>query len=106
MTLDRLGYLQSMNPAAEQALGYHAAEVIGKHIAKSGMIASDSVAKTLQEFTLTLLGWQRPPFPLHILRKDQSSLILEANPRLIRRERENVRVQVTLHQVMPQQEAA
>lgn len=97
--LDRLGYFQLVNPAAENTLGYHADELMGKHIAKTGIVAAESIAKTLQEFTLILLGWQRSPFELHLVRKDHAQLVMEASSKLVRREKENARVQVTFHEV-------
>ncbi|MBI3307377.1 MAG: PAS domain S-box protein [Candidatus Omnitrophica bacterium] len=99
ITLDRLGYLQSMNPAAELALGYGSPELIGKHFAKTGVVGPDSVAKTLQEFTLTILGWQRPPFELQVIRKDSIVLTMEAHPKLIRRDKESFRVQVIFRDI-------
>ena len=92
LMFDRQGILQSVNPAAEFALGYHAAELIGKHV--QNILAPESVAKTLQELTLIFLGWQRAPFELHLMRKDQHLLIMEATPRLLRRDSEAAYVQI------------
>lgn len=99
ITLDRLGYLQSMNPAAESSIGYTVAELKGKHFAKTGVVAPESVAKTIQEFTLTILGWQRMPFEIQVIRKDSIKLIMEANPKLIRRDKESFRVQVIFRDI-------
>jgi PAS domain S-box-containing protein len=92
MMFDRQGILQSINPAAEYALGYHSAELIGKHV--QNILAPESVSKTLQELTLIFLGWQRVPFELHLMRKDKHLLIMEATPRLLRRDSEAAFVQI------------
>lgn len=99
MTLDRYGYIQGLNPAAERVLGYHAAELIGQHFAKAAILAPNSVAKTLQEFTLSILGWQRQPFDLQILRRDQTLLNMRTYARVIRRDKDHVKVQVVFREI-------
>ena len=94
LTLDRHGYILGANPAAERVLGCLSGEIAGKHFAKTGILAPNSTAKTLQEFTLTILGWQRQPFDLQITRSDQSVRNMRAFARLIRRDREHIKVQI------------
>ncbi|HTL48864.1 MAG TPA: PAS domain S-box protein [Verrucomicrobiae bacterium] len=99
LTVDRYGYIQAVNPSAERVLGYQAAELTGHHFAKMGILSPNSVAKTLQEFTLTILGWQRQPFDLQVLRKDQLAVAMRAHAKIIRRDKDHVKVQVVLRQI-------
>lgn len=94
ISFDRLGYLQSINPAAEVLLGSVAVELVGKHIGKAGIFTPDSAARTLQEFTLVLLGWQRPPFEVHLIQRGQTCLTMEAHPQVIKKEKGNARLQI------------
>lgn len=103
ITFDRLGYLVSANAAAERIFGFPATELVGKHLAQAGILAPDSVIRSLREFTLAILGWQRPPFELTILKRDQSRLPMEATVRLLGSERQNAKVQMILREIPARQ---
>lgn len=69
-----------MNPAAELVLGYSTNELAGKHVTQTNLLAQESVPKTLQEFMLTILNMQ-------------------ADPRLIRRDKKNSQIQLILRDI-------
>jgi len=99
ISLDKTGNLLSFNSAAERKSGFSAEEVMGKHFAKVGFLAKQSMPKALKEFALVITGIKRPPFELTIMRKDKSWLFMEANPRLIKHKGEKAWVQVTLRDI-------
>lgn len=99
ISLDKIGNLLSFNKSAERISGFSAEEVIDKHFAKIGILATKSIAKALKEFALVISGIKRPPFELTIMRKDKSWLFMEANPRLIKHKGEKAWVQVTLRDI-------
>jgi PAS domain S-box-containing protein len=99
ISLDMIGNLLSFNKSAERISGFSPEEVIGKHFAKIGVLATKSIPKTLKEFALVISGIKRPPFELTIMRKDKSWLFMEANPRLIKHKGEKAWVQVTLRDI-------
>lgn len=99
ITFNRLGYVEFMNPAAELVLGYNTNELAGQHVTKANLLAQESVPKTLQEFTLTILGWQRPSFDVKVIRKSGTTLNMQANPRLIRRDKKNSQIQLILRDI-------
>ena len=99
ISLDKTGNLLSFNLAAERISGFSAEEVMGKHFAKIGVLAKQSMPKALKEFALVITGIKRPPFELTIMRKDKSWLFMEANPRLIKHKGEKAWVQVTLRDI-------
>ncbi len=102
MNLDRLGIIKFMNPSAEAVLDYKAHELAGLHVDQ--LLAPESVAKALQEFTLVFLGWQRFSFELYMVRKDGKKLIFEANPRLIRQGPDDAILQIIFHSLTIQRE--
>ena len=97
LMVDRLGLLQMLNPAAEIALGYTSAEVMKKHI--EIILDRESIAKTLQEMTLVFLGWMRPPFEFHMRRRDGSRLVMQAVPKLVRKESEGAFMQILFREL-------
>ena len=99
ISLDKKGNLLSFNPAAERKSGFSAEEVMGKHFAKIGVLAKQSIPKALKEFALVITGIERPPFELTIMRKNKSYLFMEANPRLIKHKGEKAWIQVTLRDI-------
>lgn len=99
IAFDRMGYLQSLNPSAEALLGYNFHELHGKHLAQTGLLNPESIAKTLQEFTFIILGSKRPPFELRMIRRNGGTVSVEANPRMIRRERDQTQVQLILREI-------
>jgi PAS domain S-box-containing protein len=99
ISLDKTGNFLSFNTAAERKSGFSAEEVIGKHFAKIGVLAKQSIPKALKEFALVATGAKRPPFELTIMRKDKSYLFMEANPRLIKHKREKAWLQVTFRDI-------
>ena len=92
--LDNLGFLKSVNLAAEQASLYHADELVKKHLMKTSVIAASSMPKVVNEFELALSGQKRPPFELEIIRKDQTKGVYEVNTRPISRQSKIMGVQV------------
>jgi PAS domain S-box-containing protein len=99
ISLDKKGNLLTFNPAAERKSGFSAEEVMGKHFAKIGVLAKQSIPKALKEFALVITGIERPPFELTIMRKNKSYLFMEANPRLIKHKGEKAWIQVTLRDI-------
>jgi len=99
ISLAKTGILLSFNPAAERISGLSAEEVIGKHFAKIGVLAKQSIPKALKEFALVITGIKRPPFELTIMNKDKSCFFMEANPRLIKHKGEKAWIQVTFRNI-------
>ncbi|MFC1793429.1 PAS domain S-box protein [Planctomycetota bacterium] len=99
ISLDKLGYFLSFNPAAEHVSGFSAQEVIGRHFSKVGILDKKSIAIALKEFGLTLAGAERQPFDLIITRKDKSHVHMEANGSLIKQKGEKTWIQVTLRDI-------
>lgn len=81
ITLDVAGTIRFVNAAAETVSMLQAAELVGKHFTKTGLLPVSGVVKAVQEFALVVAGQTRPPFELEIVRKDQSLLRLEAHPK-------------------------
>jgi two-component system sensor kinase FixL len=105
ISLDKSGNFLSFNPAAERISGFPAQEVIGKHFTKVGILAKESIAKSLNEFMLVLTGVERPPFDLIIMRKDKSHVHMEANGRLIKQKGRRTWIQVTLRDITERRQA-
>lgn len=94
ITLDRLGNLRSINPAAEQVSGYRAEELMGKYFGSMNILTTLSFAKALKEFALIIVGQDRPPLDLDFIRKDGTVITMEANPRPIKQFGKTTSVQV------------
>lgn len=105
ISLDRTGHFLSFNAAAERMTGFVAKDVLGRHFTKSGILADESIQKTLKEFGFLLSGVERSPFELVITRKDQSHLVMEANARLIEQNDREAWVQLILRDVTERKEA-
>jgi two-component system sensor kinase FixL len=105
ISLDKFGNFLSFNPAAERTSGFPAQEVIGKHFTKVGILAKESVVKSLNEFKLVLTGVERQPFDLIITRKDKSHVHMEANGRLIKQKGRQTWIQVTLRDITERRQA-
>jgi len=99
ISVDKTGNLLSFNPAAERISGFSAEQVMGKHFAKIGILAKQSMPKALKEFALVIKGIERPPFELTVMRKDKSYLFMEANPRLIKHNGGKAWVQATFRDI-------
>ena len=105
ISLDKLGNFLSFNPAAEHLSEFSAQEVIGRNFTKVGILAKESIAKSLSEFGLTLTGAERQPFDLIITRKDKSHVHMEANGRLIKQKGQKTWIQVTLRDITERRQA-
>lgn len=105
ISLDKTGNFLSFNAAAERMSSFSAKEVLGRHFTKIGILADQSVQKTLREFGLLLTGAERSPFELVIIRKDKSLLVMEANARLIEQDDRETWVQVILRDITERKEA-
>ena len=105
ISLDKTGNFLSFNAAAERMTGFSAEEVLGKHFTKIGILAEESIQKTLKEFGLLLTGAERSPFELVITRKDKSPLVVEANARLIEQNDREAWVQLILRNITERKEA-
>ncbi len=99
ITLDRLGRLKSMNPAAERVSGYLASELLGKYFGAMNVLTIPSLSRSLQEFALVIVGKERPPFEMELIRKDGVLLIMEANPRPIKQAGKTLAIQVIFRDV-------
>ena len=69
IVLDNLGFLRSINLAAEEASLYRANELVGKHFMATGVIAALSMPKVVQEFERAVSGEKGPPFEVEIIQK-------------------------------------
>lgn len=105
ISLDKTGNFLSFNPAAERQSGFSARDVLGRHFARSGILAGQSRATAIKEFGLILMGTERPPFELTIMRRDKSCLSMEANARLIKQKGQNAWIQVTLRDITERKRA-
>jgi len=105
ISLDKTGNFLSFNPAAERQSGFSSNEVLGRHFAKIDILAKESRSKAIEEFGLILMGTDRPPFMLTIMRKDQTYLHMEANARLIKEKEHNAWIQVTLRDITERKQA-
>jgi len=83
LMLDRLACIQAVNPAVEQACGYSAQELVGKHFSMVNVVAPVSLTKVAQEFAFVIMGSTRPPFELELIRKDGARRIFEAHSKLV-----------------------
>lgn len=104
ISLDRHGYVINVNHAAEIRFGYPGEELKDKHFSKTGIFSESSLAKTLQEFTFSILGWQRKPFEVQMMRKGRETVSLRASIRLIRRDPSNPAIQLVLRENLNLQE--
>ena len=86
VTLDLVGRIQTVNPAVEQAVGYRAEEILGRHFSTLGIVRPSSLPRAIEEFAFALAGTKRPPFELDVAHKDGTPLTFEANPRSFMRE--------------------
>ncbi len=84
IALDKIGNFIAFNTMAQRISLFTKEDVMGKHFAKINILAKRSIPKALQEFAFALAGKERLPFELTILRKDGSTVTLEALPRLVK----------------------
>ncbi|OHB80285.1 MAG: hypothetical protein A2Z25_06960 [Planctomycetes bacterium RBG_16_55_9] len=105
ISLDKTGNFLSFNAAAERMTGFSANQVLGKHFTKIGLLADESIQKTLKEFGLLLAGAERSPFELVVTRKNKSRLVMEANARLIEQNDRETWVQLVLRDITERKEA-
>ncbi|MFQ6674118.1 MAG: PAS domain S-box protein [Fidelibacterota bacterium] len=97
--LDTRGNLESINPAAEQVTGYRAKEVVGKNFGKLGILPLKQVAKALKLFAAIMAGKELKISEWEIVRKDNRQVVLEAHPRLIKRDGKIVGLEVILRDI-------
>lgn len=97
--LDRNGVIKYINHAVQQLLGTAATELSGQLFSKIGILPAEYAAKTLQEITCVLLGWQRLSFDSVLIRKDGARILAEMQPRLIGKEMENPLVEIVLKNI-------
>ncbi|MFH1716037.1 MAG: PAS domain S-box protein, partial [Planctomycetota bacterium] len=105
ISLDKTGNFLSFNPAAERLSGFSTKDVLGRHFAKIGIIAKESRPNAIKELGLILMGTDRPPFELTIMRGDKTRLFMEANARLIKQKGRNTWIQVTLRDITERKQA-
>ena len=84
ITLDEMGKLKSMNPAAARMLGYGAEDLAGKIFVMSGAVPNHSVQKLLKAVRKVVEGDHEPPLELELLRSDQTALHLELSLFLVK----------------------
>lgn len=84
VTVDLLGFLRQMNPAAESIIGYEQTELLGKHFSSLGLMTSDSLKTALKEFALVLAGQTRPPYELQMRHKSGREIVVEASAALVK----------------------
>lgn len=105
ITLDLTGMIRFVNSATEDASAYSAAELVGKHFTKTGVLTAVGTVKAVQEFVLVVAGQTRPPFELEIIRKDGIMRTFEAHPKLIKTEDGGLeRIQVIFRDVTNRKE--
>ncbi len=105
MTINTIGLVQSMNSAVTAISGYQTKDLVGKHFATLGIVASSSLPLAFKEFTKALLGIEQPPFELNVTRKDRTTIILEAHCRPIRKDDQIVSVLVVFRDVTERKKA-
>lgn len=99
ITLDGLGCVQSMNPAAESYLGYTRDELTGKHFAQAGLVSAASVPKAIEEFASVMFKGVRPAFELEVVRKDGELLVFEVHAKRLRRDGGATEVQIIFRDI-------
>ena len=86
VTLDLIGRVHTVNPAAEQAVGYTAGELLGQHFSTLGIVSPASLPRAIEEFAFAIAGIRRSPFELEVMHKSGTRLVFEANPRPFERD--------------------
>ena len=81
VTLDLIGRIQTCNPAAEQAVGYTAEELMGQHFTALRIVSPASLPRAIEEFAFAIAGTRRTPFEVEVIHKKGTRLFFEANPR-------------------------
>ncbi len=83
VTLTPMGFIKTLNKAAEKISGFQADELIGKHFAKIGIVTAQFLPKAVSEFGLLILGNDRPPYEIEIRHKEGNVLPLEVHGHLV-----------------------
>ena len=99
VTLDLIGRVQTVNPAAEQAVGYPASELLNQHFSTLGVVSQASLPRAIEEFAFAIAGVRRAPFELEAVHKNGMYLVFEANPRSFEREGTVAGVQVIFRDI-------
>jgi PAS domain S-box-containing protein len=81
VTVDLLGRVQTVNPAAEHAVGYPASKLLGQHFSTLGIVSPASLPRAIEEFAFAVAGTRRDPFELEVIHLSGQRLVFEANPR-------------------------
>ena len=97
--LDTRGFILKVNAVSEQASGYTASELVGKHLTRAGVLSLLSLPRVIRAFRLIVQGKKQPLFELEIIRKDKKRLLFEINSRPILREKKVTGVQVIFRDI-------
>ena len=99
ITLDKHGYVLSINPATLRFTGYRSDEIVGKRFSKLEIFTPSSKSRALEEFGYALAGKHRSPFELEIIHKDGTHYYLEANLQLIQRDGKADEVEIIIRDI-------
>jgi len=106
LTLSVTGFIESVNPAAEQLSGYTREELIGKHLTATKVLALSAIGPALKEFTFILAGQARPPREYEMVTKDNRRLVMEAHGQALHAGRKLFGMQIIMRDVTLKRAAA
>lgn len=84
--LDESGHILNINGRLLEMFGYDREEVIDKHFSESGLVSPDAMSDLMERFALTVHNQYPSLTDLEVLRKDGSTMWIEASPSLLSRD--------------------
>lgn len=105
ITVDKQYRITAMNDAAIHLLGHSLGDVLGVHIGKTGIIASNSLKTALRTIERALNGEDVRPIELVFIRRMDGLIITEALMAGMSEENETTGVRIILHDITTRKHA-